>query len=191
MSQISQVVNLKTLKVTRFWLPIMFVLVTGGLLVVIIFAALVYQVIYLNRIYPGVVAAGVEAGGMTEAELDQMVVDDPANGWLTAAGQLAAAECLSSELPTGGPEGRIVVPEDTSGTLAEQLEAFLGQWRQSHQALVELESSLRRIEDNPQTFGQDFTRFYNDFLDYYNSETWVDEESMIRAVVNLRDEVPP
>ena len=61
--------------------------------------------------------------GMTEAELDQMVVDDPTNGWLTAAGQLAAAECLSSGLPTAGTEGRIVVPEDTSGTLTEQLES--------------------------------------------------------------------
>lgn len=61
--------------------------------------------------------------GMTEAELDQMVVDDPSNGWLTVAGQLAATTCLSTGLPTGGPEGRIVIPEDTSGTLAEQLES--------------------------------------------------------------------
>jgi hypothetical protein len=59
--------------------------------------------------------------GMTEAELDQMVVSDPSNAWLTVAGQLAATECLSSGLPTGGPEGRIVIPEDTSGTLADQL----------------------------------------------------------------------
>ena len=62
--------------------------------------------------------------GMTEADLDQMVVGDPSNGWLTAAGQLAATECLSSGLTAGGVEGGIVIPEDTSGTLAEQLESM-------------------------------------------------------------------
>ena len=60
--------------------------------------------------------------GLTEAELDQVVVDDPSNGWLTFAGQMAATECLSSGLLTGGQQGRIVIPEDPSGTLAEQLE---------------------------------------------------------------------
>jgi vancomycin resistance protein YoaR len=73
MSQISQVLNLKSLRVSRFWLPITFVLITGGLLVAMIFIALVYQVIYLNRIYPGVVAAGIEAGGMTEPQLTTAV----------------------------------------------------------------------------------------------------------------------
>jgi vancomycin resistance protein YoaR len=69
MSQISQVINLRTIKTSRLWLPIIFVLITGGILVVMIFATLIYQVIYLNRVYPGVIVAGIEAGGMTESEL--------------------------------------------------------------------------------------------------------------------------
>jgi vancomycin resistance protein YoaR len=69
MTQISQVINLKTIRASRLWLPFIFVLITGGTLVVMIFATLVYQVIHLNRIYPGVSVAGIEAGGMTEAEL--------------------------------------------------------------------------------------------------------------------------
>ncbi|MBN1993973.1 MAG: VanW family protein [Anaerolineae bacterium] len=69
MSQISQVIKLKTIRATRLWLPLTFVLITGGLLVIIIFTTLAYQVVYLNRIYPGVVVADIQAGGMTEAEL--------------------------------------------------------------------------------------------------------------------------
>lgn len=67
------------------------------------------------------VASASKTLGMTEAEMDQLVVDDPANGWLVAAGQAAATECLPDVLPSGGTAGGIVIPEDTSGTLAEQL----------------------------------------------------------------------
>jgi vancomycin resistance protein YoaR len=69
MSQISQVINLKTIRATRLWLPFIFVLITGGIMVVMIFTTLVYQVIHLKRVYPGVIVAGIEAGGMTESEL--------------------------------------------------------------------------------------------------------------------------
>jgi len=69
----SQVLNFKTFKFGRLWLPLLFVLVTGGLLVVMVFAVLGYQVIYLNRVYPGVVVADIKAGGMTEAELTNAV----------------------------------------------------------------------------------------------------------------------
>ncbi len=75
MSQLSQVLNFKSVKMGRLWLPLLFVLVTGGLLVAMIFATLAYQVIYLNRVYPGVVVAGVQAGGMSEAELTTTVTE--------------------------------------------------------------------------------------------------------------------
>lgn len=84
------------------------------------------------------------------------------------------------------------VQEEADGRgLARQLEGFLGQWRESHQALVDLDSGLRRIEDDPQTFAQDFDTFYDDFKDYYNSQTWVTENSLIQNVQNLRDQVLP
>ncbi|MBN1220570.1 MAG: VanW family protein [Anaerolineae bacterium] len=69
MSQLSQVINLKTLKSNRLWLPISVVAISGGLLVMLVFVILAYQVLYLNRIYPGVAVAGIKAGGLTEAEL--------------------------------------------------------------------------------------------------------------------------
>lgn len=51
------------------WLPVLFVLATGGLLVIIVFLTLAYQVIYLNRIYPGVSVAGIDVGGLSQAEV--------------------------------------------------------------------------------------------------------------------------
>jgi vancomycin resistance protein YoaR len=69
MSQITQPVSLKPLKAPSLWLPVMFVLLTGGLLVILVFATLSYQISYLNRVYPGVQVAGVDVGGMTQADV--------------------------------------------------------------------------------------------------------------------------
>ncbi|GIK40845.1 MAG: VanW family protein [Chloroflexota bacterium] len=70
MSQINQTM-VKPFKTSSFslWLPTLFVLVTGSLLAIIIFLILAYQLIYLNRIYPGVQVANVNVGGMTQAEV--------------------------------------------------------------------------------------------------------------------------
>lgn len=69
MSQISQVINLKPLKASGLWLPTLFVLSSGSVLVVMIFALLVYQMAYLDRIYPGVWVADSQVGGLTPAEV--------------------------------------------------------------------------------------------------------------------------
>ncbi len=69
MSQITQPI-VKPLKTpSNLWLPVLFVLATGGLLVVLVFLTLAYQLVYLNRVYPGVWVAGAEVGGMTQAEV--------------------------------------------------------------------------------------------------------------------------
>ena len=57
-SQLSQVIKLKPLKLSGLWLPALFVVVTGGILTLLIFAMLAYQVLYLDRIYPGVLVDG-------------------------------------------------------------------------------------------------------------------------------------
>jgi vancomycin resistance protein YoaR len=69
MSPITQPI-LKPLKTSAsLWLPVLFVLATGGLLVIMVFLTLAYQVIYLNRIYPGVSVAGLDVGGLSQAEV--------------------------------------------------------------------------------------------------------------------------
>ena len=56
------------------------------------------------------VASASETLGMSEGEMDRLVVDDPTNGWLVAAGQAAATDCLPGGLPSGGPGEGIVLP---------------------------------------------------------------------------------
>jgi vancomycin resistance protein YoaR len=70
MSQITQPI-VKPLKPSPvgLWLPALFVLAAGGLLVVLIFLTLAYQLVYFNRVYPGVWIAGVNVGGLTQAEV--------------------------------------------------------------------------------------------------------------------------
>src|SRR5690606_33674349 len=72
-SQIGQVIPFKPSKVISFWAPLTFVVAVGGLLIVMIFALLAYQIAYLNRVYPGVVVMGIDAGGMTEPELSAAI----------------------------------------------------------------------------------------------------------------------
>ena len=74
MSQIYHAIRLKPLKISGIWLPALFVLMTGGLLVVMLFGILLYQLIYLNRIYPGVSIDGRRVGGM--APLDAITLLD-------------------------------------------------------------------------------------------------------------------
>ncbi|NJN94041.1 MAG: hypothetical protein HC875_08065 [Anaerolineales bacterium] len=74
MTQITQPI-VKPLKSSpiSLWLPALFVLVSGGLLVILVFLTLAYQVVYLNRVYPGVWAAGIDVGGMSQAEVTTLI----------------------------------------------------------------------------------------------------------------------
>ncbi len=79
MAQISQVIPLPSSKTAKLWLPLTIILGAGGLLIAPIFAILIYQVIYLDRVYPGVSVMGTDVGGMTQPEvvatLDQKLPD--------------------------------------------------------------------------------------------------------------------
>lgn len=78
MSQIYQAIRLKPLKISGIWLPALFVLMTGGILILMLFGILIYQLIYLNLIYPGVSIDGRSVGGM--APLDVItILDDQAD----------------------------------------------------------------------------------------------------------------
>ncbi|MCK6624602.1 MAG: VanW family protein [Anaerolineae bacterium] len=74
MSQITQPI-IKPLKPSpiSLWLPALFVLTSGGLLVILVFLTLAYQVVYLNRVYPGVWVAGIDVGGMTQPQVMTIV----------------------------------------------------------------------------------------------------------------------
>jgi vancomycin resistance protein YoaR len=69
MTPVIQPIKAKPLKMPGLWLPVLLVLIAGGLLVIMLFITLAYQVLYMERVYPGIVAAGIEAGGLTRTEL--------------------------------------------------------------------------------------------------------------------------
>jgi vancomycin resistance protein YoaR len=69
MSQIYHAIRLKPSKNSGIWLPALFVLLSGGILVVMLFGILIYQMLYLDRIYPGVSIAGRSVGGMTPLDV--------------------------------------------------------------------------------------------------------------------------
>jgi len=69
-NQLSQVTKFTPIKkLPAFWLPVLIFLFVGGLLAIMIFAALGFQVMYLDKGYPGVSVAGIDIGGMSRQEI--------------------------------------------------------------------------------------------------------------------------
>lgn len=78
-SQLSQVINLKPVKLSKIWLPLLLVMASGGLLALFIFGMLGYQVLYWNKIYPGVLVDGQAVGGLTPLEVTRLVTAETAD----------------------------------------------------------------------------------------------------------------
>jgi vancomycin resistance protein YoaR len=68
-NQISRATKFSVPKRPNLWIPLSFLLLTGGLLVMVLFGTLGYQILFLNRGYPGVSVAGVKIAGMTQGEI--------------------------------------------------------------------------------------------------------------------------
>jgi vancomycin resistance protein YoaR len=79
-NQISQVIKFRSSKRSLPWGAVLFFVLSASLLAVILFAILGYQILYLNRVYPGVSISGVRVDGMTYPELitaiNTQTVDD-------------------------------------------------------------------------------------------------------------------
>lgn len=125
-------VQAKPLKAPRLWLPILFVLVTGGLLLAMLFAMLAYQVVFLDRVYPGVQVADIDVGGMTKTEV-MAVVSTHTPPYLTRSVTVLAGD--KSWTFTGRELGMQVDLESTTnqayaiGRRGNFLADVLTQWR--------------------------------------------------------------
>lgn len=75
-NQISQVVKFPSFKKFFNLLVLFLVLIGGGLLAVVILGVLAFQVLYLDRAYPGVTVNGIEVTGMTQPEIVELVADE-------------------------------------------------------------------------------------------------------------------
>ncbi len=71
-----------------------------------------------------IVAAVTGTLGMTESEIEQLMADDPSNGFLAVASQVAVGECLTAPDLSAQFGPGVVVPDDAGGTLADQMESM-------------------------------------------------------------------
>jgi vancomycin resistance protein YoaR len=73
MSQTTRVVRTRSMGGSVFRAGIVFVFFAGSLLVALFLSLVLYQLVFLNRVYIGVSTMGVELGGMTRAQAEVAV----------------------------------------------------------------------------------------------------------------------
>jgi vancomycin resistance protein YoaR len=71
--QLSQAIKLAPPKRAALWIPLFLLVLAGSLLVLVVFALLAYQIIFLNRAYPGVTVADTDVGGMSRSQIIAVV----------------------------------------------------------------------------------------------------------------------
>lgn len=59
--------------------------------------------------------------------------------------------------------------------------------RKTHSTIVKLVSPLRRIADNPMTFGNEFKKVYNDFRDFYDAYDFGNERTRCHKIRQIQN----
>ena len=77
---------------------------------------------------------------------------------------------------------------ETASMIAD-LDDLLEQLRKTHSTIVKLVSPLRRIQDDPVTFKDDFTAVYNDFRDFYDAYDFLDERTHCHKITQVRGRI--
>lgn len=81
--------------------------------------------------------------------------------------------------------------QEYGGALVDDLERLVKELSKSHGVLVDVASRFRRVGSDPNTFAQRFDAFYADFKDYYDRQSWVEEETSCRQIRELGYQVLP
>lgn len=81
--------------------------------------------------------------------------------------------------------------QEYGGVLVDDLERLVKELSKSHGVLVDIASRFRRVGSDPNTFAQHFDAFYADFKDYYDRQSWVEEETSCRRIRELSYQVLP
>ncbi len=81
--------------------------------------------------------------------------------------------------------------QEYGGALVNDLEQLVKELSKSHGVLVDVASKFRRVGSDPNTFAQRFDEFYADFKDYYDRQSWVEEETSCRQIRELGYQVLP
>jgi hypothetical protein len=86
---------------------------------------------------------------------------------------------------------RVARLQEEGEELVHELERLLAAFEQSFRNLVELGSAFRATGSDPATFATQFEPFYLRFKDYYDLETFGDEEALLRQMMALRAQTLP
>jgi len=72
-------------------------------------------------------------------------------------------------------------------SITADLTDLMEELRKTHSTIVKLVSPLRRIADNPKTFGDDFRGVYNDFRDFYDAYDFGNERTHCHKLRQIRN----
>jgi hypothetical protein len=81
--------------------------------------------------------------------------------------------------------------QEHGAQLVAELERLLAAFEASFRNLVRLGSDFRAVGSDPGAFGEKFQAFYLSFKDYYDQETFADEQALLRQMLNLKAETLP
>ncbi len=81
--------------------------------------------------------------------------------------------------------------EEHGEGLVRSLDELVADLRKSHGALVKVASDYRQTGQDPASFKDSFTQFYYPFKQYYDEETWVDEQTSCGRIAALRAKILP
>ena len=73
-----------------------------------------------------------------------------------------------------------------NSSIAADLTDLMEELRKTHSTIVKLVSPLRRIPDNPATFGNDFVAVYNDFRDFHDAFDFGDARTHCHKIRQIR-----
>lgn len=73
-----------------------------------------------------------------------------------------------------------------SETIRAELLGLMEELRKTHSTLVKAISPLRRIRDDAQTFGPEFSEVYNDFRDFYDAYDFWQERTHCHKISQIR-----
>jgi hypothetical protein len=81
--------------------------------------------------------------------------------------------------------------QDHSSQLTDDLDRLLNELKKSYEVLVKVAANFRRTGANPADFKDRFETYYYDFKEYYDGQTWVDEDTSCREIGEVSARVLP
>ncbi len=118
--------------------------------------------------------------------LDNQVIDFPIGEFST--NYLSHADMAYSAIDEAVSAARL---EEHGQQLVDDLTNLVQELSKSHQAMVQITDQYRRTGRNPQDFAARFESFYYDFKKYYDSQTWINENTSCAKVDQLSAKILP